>query len=250
MRMLVATVALGVAAALPMTALAADPIKYDAPVYKDYIDIPKVDDGLKGNFYLRGSVGGNFAWAHRVNHPDFDPETYDIDSLGWGYSAGIGAGYETGDGLRWDVTVDHLRNNGMSIQVPPQADPAISEGEYSLNLRSTIALANVYYDFGLDGRGLSAAGGAFGYVGAGAGLAFNEMDTDEPGGVSGPSGSNTSFAAAGMAGVGYDFGALVADLGYRALYINQIENASAEYPYSIDHALIHEIRGTMRYRFN
>ena len=52
-----------------------------------------------------------------------------------------------------------------------------------------------------------------------------------------------------MAGVGYDFGALVADLGYRALYINSIENDSAPNPYSIDHTLIHEVRATLRYRF-
>src|SRR5690606_30946014 len=112
-----------------------------------------------------------------------------------------------------------------------------------------IALANVYYDFGLGDLGLSAAGGAFAYVGAGAGLAFNNSRvTDNVG--PGPWGSNTSFAAAGMAGVGYDFGALVADLGYRALYINQIENANEAPRYAVDHALIHELRATLRYRFN
>ena len=51
----------------------------------------------------------------------------------------------TGDGWRTDATLDMLWNNGMSAT---GTDPAAA-GEYSLNLRSTIALANVYYDFGL-----------------------------------------------------------------------------------------------------
>ena len=90
--------------------------------------------------------------------------------FGYGYSAGLGAGYETGDGLRGDVTVDYLHNDGMSAQHHRRAHAG---REYSLDLRSTIALANVYYDFGLGDLGLSAAGGAFGYVGAGRGVAFN-----------------------------------------------------------------------------
>lgn len=52
-----------------------------------------------------------------------------------------------------------------------------------------------------------------------------------------------------MAGVGYDFGALVADLGYRALYIDQIANDNETPAYTVDNALIHELRATLRYRF-
>ncbi|MCD7060443.1 outer membrane protein [Pelagibacterium xiamenense] len=250
-RNLVAIVMLGGAALVAVPAIAADPIVYDEPVYKDYVPpyVPEVDDGLKGSFYLRGSVGGNMAWAYRVNHPSLDPSTYDVQQVGWGYSAGIGAGYETGDGMRFDVTVDYLQSDGMAIDIPDGSGAA--EGSYSLGLRSTIALANAYYDFGFGDMGLSAAGGAFGYVGAGVGVAFNRMATDEPGSDGYQFwGSNTSFAAAGMAGVGYDFGDAVADLGYRALYINEIANADAPNPYSIDHTLIHEIRASLRYRFN
>jgi hypothetical protein len=53
-----------------------------------------------------------------------------------------------------------------------------------------------------------------------------------------------------MVGVGYDFGAVVADLGYRALYINNIENDAATAPYKIANNWVHEVRGTVRYRFN
>ncbi|GGA57832.1 outer membrane protein [Pelagibacterium lentulum] len=251
MRKLVACSVFGLAAVFAGSALAADPIQYNYPVYKDYVPpyVPDVDYGLKGSFYLRGSVGGNLGWAKEVNHPDFDPAPFPVNEFGYGYSAGVGAGYETGDGFRFDVTVDYLQNRGMAINVP-NAGATWAAGDYSLNLRSTIALANAYYDFGLGDLGLSAAGGMFGYLGVGAGVAFNDMDTSEPGGVTGPRGSNTSFAAAGMAGVGYDFGSVVADLGYRGLYINKIENTSAPHNYSIDHALIHEVRATLRYRFN
>lgn len=248
MNKLVASVAFGAAAILSTAAYAADPV---VPVYKDYIPphIPPVDEGLKGSFYLRGSAAGNLSWAYRVNHPDLDPDTYDITEFGYGYSAGVGVGWESGDGWRADVTVDHLVNEGMTIEIPAGAGAGVAEGDYSLNLRSTIALANAYYDFGLGGDRLTAAGGLFGYVGAGIGVAFNEFSTDEPGADDQFSDNNTSLAAAGMAGVGYDFGALVADLGYRALYINSIENDSAPNPYSIDHTLIHEVRATLRYRF-
>lgn len=252
MRHLAAILVIGSAALAAQPVLAADAI---IPYPEPPVVYPEVDHGLEGSFYLRGSVAGNAMWAHRVNHPDFDPDSYDISEWGYGYSAGIGAGFETGDGWRADVTVDYFQNEGMAIDVPAgtvftdgtPGGPAA--GRYSLNLRSTIGLANVYYDFGMGGQGLSAAGGAFGYVGAGIGVAYNEFNTSEPGGVSGPYGSNLSLAAAGMAGVGYDFGSVVADLGYRALYINRLENNSAAYEYTVENLLAHEVRGTVRYRF-
>ena len=59
-----------------------------------------------------------------------------------------------------------------------------------------------------------------------------------------------------MAGVGYDMGNWVADLGYRGVYLNQINNAPTDPAvtpglyYEVNHNLIHELRGTVRYRFN
>lgn len=240
MKKLVASLAVVGAALTATVALAADPVY---PVYKDYVPpyIPPVDEGLKGSFYLRGSAAGNYSWAREANHPD-DGDVFSITSGGWGYSAGIGAGWESGDGWRFDITGDYLGNDGMTAEV----DDGL--GDRSLDLRSTIVLANAYYDFGLEGLGLTAAGGTFGYVGAGAGVAFNDSRVSNDAGY-GPWGSNTSFAAAGMAGVGYDFGALVADLGYRGLYINQIANTNEDPSYTVDHALIHELRATLRYRF-
>jgi len=252
MRKLLASVALATAALITGPTAAAD-IPEDP-----YIEIPEVDYGLGGSFYLRGSAGLALEWAAEKHDPA-DGLSYTIETLGYGYSWGGGFGYETGNGLRFDVTMDSIETAGMSItKVAPDPNP----GTYTLMLRSTVALANVYYDFGfggsdgLGGFGYTGSGGAFGYVGAGAGVAYNHSEVNSPVGatVPVPSGSNVSWAVAGMAGVGYDMGTWVADLGYRAVYINRVDNwptdpAINSYYYIDDH-WTHELRGTVRYRFN
>jgi opacity protein-like surface antigen len=82
-------------------------------------------------------------------------------------------------------------------------------------------------------------------------MAFNHAEVSAPAGVVVPSGSNSSLAAAGMIGVGYDFGAVVADVGYRGVYIAELSNGAAapDTVWSNDNWL-HEVRGTLRYRFN
>ena len=61
--------------------------------------------------------------------------------------------------------------------------------------------------------------------------------------------SSVEAAGALMAGVTYDMGALVGDLGYRFIYMNKITNG-APTPFYVNNAMIHELRGTLRYRFN
>src|SRR5690606_14096422 len=104
-------------------------------------------------------------------------------------------------GLRFDATIDSVEAQGMMITKEGEPDPA-EDGDYTLMLRSTVALANVYYDFGLggDGFGYTGAGGAFGYVGAGAGVAWNRVHVNSPLAVPVPvpSGCNVSAAAAVM----------------------------------------------------
>lgn len=247
MNKLIAAVMVAGAAVVAAPALAAD-IPYYPP-----IDIPDVDYGVQGSFYLRGSAAGNGFWPKEVDSfCDCTTQiSTDATDGGYGYSFGAGAGYETGTGLRFDATIDRINNEGAATEY---AAPFNVPGKYSLKLRSTIALANVYYDFSFGNGGdygYSAAGGAFGYVGAGAGVAFNTSEIDAPAGYSVPSGDNTSFAAAGMVGVGYDFGAFTADLGYRAIYINEVTNQAAAPDYfSTKNNWIHEVRTTLRYRFN
>lgn len=222
---------LAVATMLGGSVLAADMIVPE-PEYPTYPELPEVDYGLTGSFYLRGSLGGNLLWANNVKLCCSDNK---VTEMGWGYSVGVGAGYEFGDGLRADVTLDYLENNGMK-----------SAG-YSIGLRSTVALANVYYDFDLDGFGKhSAEGGWTGYVGAGVGKAFS-WTTADPGLKAGTDPAH-SWAAAGMVGVGYDMGAMVADVGYRALWIKGFSTANSTL-WAQD-AIAHEIRASLRYRFH
>lgn len=225
-------------------------IAADMPYYPPVIEIPDVDYGIGGSFYLRGSAGLNLHWAREVNKPLLG-ETYEVNQLGYGYSWGAGFGYETGYGPRFDLTLDSVETVGVRIT---KADGDPDDGDYTMMLRSTVALANVYYDFSLGTNGFGPSnGGAFGYVGAGAGAAWNQAQVSAPFGFTTPTGTNVTPAAALMAGVGYDMGTLVADLGYRALYLRQINNWPATDPeayYEIDNSWIHEVRGTLRYRFN
>ncbi len=65
-----------------------------------------------------------------------------------------------------------------------------------------------------------------------------------------PDGHNWSAAAAAMAGVTYDAGTWVADLGYRMIYEPTISNNALGMPsWYINNNTIHEVRGTVRYRF-
>jgi hypothetical protein len=221
-------------AMLAVAALVAGPVRAaDLPYYPPVIEVPDVDYGVAGNFYLRGSAGGNLLWAHDVDHPCAC--TTDIDDVGYGYSLGAGFGYETGTGLRSDFTVDYLSNKGLS-----------SDG-YELDLRSTLAMLNVYYDFGFSGMG-SAAGGFGAYVGAGLGAGFNHTEVSGP--IATPDGDTVAPAAALMAGVTYYMGNIVTDLGYRGIYMPTITNGDgAVSPYYINNDWIHEVRATVRYRF-
>jgi len=225
--------------------IAGQAVAADMPEYPD-VEIPEAG----GSFYLRGSAALNVHWAREVVHPSV-PVSYSFDRLGYGYSWGGGFGYETGTGLRFDVTMDSVEAAGLSVL---KDTGAVDDGRYTLMLRSTVALANVYYDFGL-GESLGYSG-VSGYVGAGAGVAWNHAEVSSPvtAPIPIPTGTNVSAAAALMTGVSYDMGSWVADLGYRALWIGQINNwptdETTESYYTIDNNWIHELRGTVRYRFN
>lgn len=221
---------LGFAAA---PAVAADMPDY--PIY-DIPDLPPVDYGLGGSFYLRGSVAGNIWHASDATYCGC---VVTFDSPGYGYSLGAGFGYETGDGFRADLTYDYISNDGLTA----------TTGN-TVNLRSSLVMANVYYDIMFDDYG--SAGGGFGaYAGVGLGAAYNYSQVLDPVGTEIAWGTTIEAAGAVMAGVTYDMGTMVADLGYRGIYMNKVTSTPpvAPPPYAINNNWIHEVRGTLRYRF-
>ena len=230
MRNLFAVVSITFAAVVAGPAVAADLPQYPP------MTPPPVDNGLGGSFYLRASVGGNAFWSYNhvfANAPGSDTPT----AAGYGYSFGAGFGYEAGNGLRADVTVDQIDNNGLT------------DGIDTLHLRSTLAMANAYYDFNFSGT--PGPGPGFGaYVGAGIGGGYYQLQA--PGTAPQPDGSGWTAAAAAMAGVTYDMGSMVADLGYRMIYMPQLSN-NQTFPntsYYLNDNLVHELRASLRYRLN
>jgi len=212
----------------------------DLPFYPPVIDVPDVDYGVAGSFYLRGSAGANLWWTPKFEGGGCACLFLDVNDRGYGYSLGAGFGYETGNGLRADVTLDYLNNSGL----------ALSNG-YKANLRGGLALANVYYDFNFSG--LSSSAGGFGaYVGAGLGAAWVDTTITDKAGVNWVWGDSFEAAGAVMAGVTYDMGAAVADIGYRGVYLPTIGNTPPNMTnaYNFNNNWIHEVRGTLRYRFN
>jgi opacity protein-like surface antigen len=205
----------------------------DLPDYPD-VQVPEVDYGLQGGFYLRGSAGMNLLWSQE--HVSLcGCGSAPPAGAGYGYSVGAGFGYEMGNGLRVDGTFDYLQNDGLHDSL----------GD-TLHLRAGVALANAYYDFPISGGG--SAGGGFGaYLGAGAGAAFYNVSVT-PADPTLPDGHGWTPAVAAMAGVTYDMGSWVADVGYRMIYMPKISNYSTT-PYYLNDNTVHEIRGTVRYRF-
>ena len=227
MRILLAALLVALSALIGAPAYAAD-----MPDYPD-IEIPEVDYGLEGSFYLRGSAAVNLLWTQE--HVDTSGCTCLVAvAPGYGYSIGAGFGYETGTGLRFDGTFDYVSNDGET------------DGVNTLSLRAGVALANAYYDIPLSG---SAAGGGFGaYFGGGLGAAVYTTHVT-PGPLPADGGGWTPAAAA-MAGVTYDAGDWVADLGYRLVYLPKISNYVPGDTFYLNDNTLHEVRGTVRYRFH
>jgi hypothetical protein len=227
MRILLAALLVAFGALLSAPAQAAD-----IPEYPD-IEIPEVDYGLEGGFYLRGSGALNLLWAQE--HLSVGCGCMNVPTgAGYGYSVGAGFGYEHGDGLRVDATLDYLSNNGLT------------DGINTLELRAAVALANVYYDIPLSGSG--GDGGIGAYVGAGAGTTFFRTHVTGP--AAPADGGGWTPTAAAMAGVTYDAGSWVGDLGYRFLYLPKISNYVAGDSFYLNDNTVHEVRGTVRYRFH
>lgn len=223
------------AALLAGTAVAGPAFAADLPYYPPVIEIPDVDYGVAGGLYLRGSVAGGAWWAENGQNCAC---VISFDKMGYGYSLGAGFGYDSGHGIRADVTLDYLSYGGLHTTTG-----------HDVNLRSGLALANIYYDFNLSGDGYG-AGGFGAYVGAGLGVANNYSEV-MTGSFQNAWGTSLEGAGAVMAGVSYDFGSYVADVGYRGIYMNKVMSQpdNLANAYLINNNFIHELRTSLRYRF-
>lgn len=210
MRKLLAIALLAFAAALPAAAQAAD---FPETPYVP----PQVDYGLEGGWYLRGSKAISYDYA-----PDIQTCGCGTTATGWDFSAGFGFGYEFDNGFRLDKTLDYFVSNGET----DSAD--------AYNLRAGLILGNAYVDFDLGD------GDLVGYLGAGAGGAYYSLTADNSVG-----GTGWTWAAAAMAGIGYDMGTEVIDAGYRLVYLNELVTGD---PATVNGFYSHEFRVTWRHR--
>jgi len=117
---------------------------------------------LRPSLYVRVD-GGYGAFDNPTITEDhlYDLTSTSIDNT-WSVGGGIGAYF--GRGFRGDITVERIFEADVAGDLP--SHPKIS-GWRNFGLSSTVALANVYYDFNTGGRFTP-------YIGAGLGFAHNE----------------------------------------------------------------------------
>lgn len=172
-------------------------------------------------WYIRGDVG--YARMEDVDIQQgglYDLTNSNIDDT---VSVGGGIGYYFNSYLRGDVTVEYFTDTKV-YGINPDVNAPVGGGSRQFDLHSTVALANLYYDF--DQRGQFSP-----YIGVGVGIASNQaaagdaVGTTYLGGTSGiiHTGSDINFAWALMAGVSYQVSqGLHIDANYRYLNIGGV----------------------------
>lgn len=185
-------------------------------------------------WYLRGDVG------YALNEdPDVSQSgtTFSGVKLDESWSIGAGFGYNFGDNVRGDITLDHRFKADVTGTNPTTAVRS------TVDLASTVVLANLYYDF-KDRDHFTP------YAGAGLGFTFNETNVE-----TGATAGDDSFelAAAAMAGFSYRLRSeWLFDAGYRFLYLGgaQTSSTATTGALKIDDIYSHELRLGFRYELN
>jgi len=142
------------------------------------------------------------------------------------WTVGGGVGMYFGRNVRADITVDHRFNADASGNLADHA--ATLEGVRRFGLSTTVAMANIYYDFDMGSRFTP-------YVGAGIGLAFHrtKAGTVEPQcGCTGIIEGETSSHVAGALMAGFALTLrerLVLDGGYRFLYLGETATGAVRF---------------------
>ncbi|MGE3918100.1 MAG: outer membrane protein, partial [Hyphomicrobiaceae bacterium] len=166
--------------------------------------------------YMRGDIG--YGWqrsptADYAGNGGGARTSLDHTSMDGGEVIEIGAGCGSGSrGLRGDITIGfrpgrEMKGNAQIASLTPNEQPMMAR------IDTYTAMVNGYYDFG-SYRGLVP------YVGAGLGLAFNDMEyvrLGQAGSIDPQSGATkVSYAWSLMAGVAYQLTSrAILDVGYR-----------------------------------
>ena len=212
-----------------------------------------------GGWYLRGDIGYKL-----YSDPDasFNGDDFINEDLDDTWMFGVGIGYDTGTGLRGDVTFDYETQADFEGNLEC-IDVGCSTGatEYSTeraDIEAYTALVNVYYD-------LPEVLGFTPYVGAGIGASYlrtTDVTSVNPASIN-PTGvvdthdgdGNWNFAWALMAGASYDVTDHIAlDFGYRYLNLGDavsgpITAQGVTEPIRYDDIDAHEFRAGVRYTF-
>lgn len=186
-----------------------------------------------GDWYLRGSIGlGGYM------HAEVEQNGGSVyrGKQGKPISVSVGAGIEIDSNWRTDFTIEYFKHGDEGIE-----DRWTASGGNDPEITSIIGLVNAYYDFVSENNFYPFFGGSIG-------LAYNHID------ISGScnyceSNGKLSLAGAFEAGIGYDFGGGAVEAGYRGLYRGSTETGGTE-PLDFKHLISHEVRGTVRYRWD
>ena len=183
------------------------------------------------SWYVR--VDGSYAKFDRPAITEdgiYDLTETSIDNT-WGVGGGIGVYF--GRGFRGDITVDHNFESDVSATLGDINSPL--PGVRKFSLESTVALANLYYDFDMGNRFTP-------YVGVGLGVTKNKTGagtvTDLCGCLSGTidGGEETHAAGALMAGFTVKLRERLSfDAGYRFLYLGEVATGPVKATFTAAH---------------
>ena len=202
------------------------------------VPVPEYTNG----WYLRGDIAYGLTVDPDLSQSGASFARESMDDT-WGFGAGFG--YMFDEHFRADLTIDYR------LDADVRGTDRVTGSLYETGVQSTVGLANIYYDFHSREEFTP-------YIGAGIGFSVNETDSLSVfnggalvGRVAGQ--SETSLAAAGMAGFSYKFdGGWLVDAGYRYLYLGDAKtgNINGVVPeVSVDDISSHEIRFGLRYEF-
>ena len=183
------------------------------------------------SWYVR--IDGSYAAFDNPNVTEngiYDLTDSAIDNV-WGIGGGVGVYF--GHGFRGDITVDH--NFDADVTATLGDVKATLPGERKFSLSSTVALANLYYDFDMGNRFTP-------YLGVGLGFTKNKTGagtvTDLCGCLSGTidGGDETHAAGAVMAGFSVKLRERLSfDAGYRFLYLGEVDTGAVNATFTAVH---------------